>query len=214
MNKYKFLGLAGAVAVLTGAAHAAPVGSSFSSVAGTPFNAVSLNGLQALGDDLVGSKVTILFAGGGSGTANWLATAAGAGSASTGAWSLALSGDSFSSNWTLTNLGNTGITGFSFGGFPGNTVFDIVDSPATTSKSANDDAFGSADAAGGVTFAIPAYSNQLSIGGLFFGDLHTSMAVNSTSVLGSGGTFRFTADADNASAATGGITSGISKPAT
>ena len=65
-----------------------------------------------------------------------------------------------------------------------------------------------------MTFATSAYSNQLSIGGVFFGDLHTSMAVNSTSVLGSGGTFRFTADADNASAATGGITSGISKPAT
>ena len=117
-------------------------------------------------------------------------------------------------NWTLTNSGTTGITGFSFDGVPGTTVFDIVDSPATTHSSANGNAFGSADASGGVTFATAAYSDQLTIFGVFFGDLYTSTAVNFAGLPGSSGTFRFTADTDNANAATGGINPGIPEPGT
>jgi Peptidase family M23 len=215
MIKFNSLALAGAAALMAaGAAHAAPIGSSFGSSAGTTFNATSLTGFQTMGDDMAGSKVTVFFTGGGSGTANWLATGAGAGSASTAGWSLALSGDSFSSSWTLTNIGGTSIVGFSFDGVPGNTVFDIVDTPANSPGSANGNGFGNADASGGVSFATAAYTNRLTIGGVFYDDLYTSMTVNFTGALASNGTFRFIADTDNASAATCGITPGIPEPET
>lgn len=214
MIKFNSLALAGAAALLgAGAAQAAPIGSSFGTSAGTEFNATALTGFQTLGDDMVGSRVTVFFSTGATGGANWVAGAAGSGSASAGGWSLGLTGDSFSSAWTLTNGNGPSIVGFSFDGVGGNTVFDIVGSPENSPGSANGNAFGDADASAGVTFAAAAYSNRLTIGGVFYDDLYTLMTVNFTGALGNG-TFQFTADTDNADAARGGITPGIPEPQT
>lgn len=210
MVHFKFLALAVGAAALCAGANAAPVGSTTSASAGTTFNTADLTGFQTSGDDMAGSKVTVFFTGGGSSTANWTS----AGSAIGTGWSLGLAGDSFSSPWTLTNTGNTGIAGFSFDGVPGNTVFDIVSGPTNSPGSSNGNAFGDADASSGVTFATAAYTNRLTVGGVFYGDLYTQMNVNFTGSLGSRGVFKFVADTDNALAATGGITPSIPEPET
>lgn len=135
---------------------------------------------------------------GGTGTANWLGTGSGVGSATGGSWSPGLSGDSISSSWTLTNTGNTSMLGFFVQRLPGNTVLDIVDTPEISPGSANGNGFGNADALAGVTFATAAYTNRLTIGGVFLSDLYTSMTVNFTGALGGGNAFQFIADTDNA----------------
>ena len=75
-------------------------------------------------------------------------------------------------------------------------MLDIVDTPENSPGSANGNGngFGNADALAGVTFATAAYTNRLTIGGVFYSDLYTSMTVNFTGALGGGGAFQFIAD--------------------
>jgi hypothetical protein len=158
---------------------------------------------------MVGSKVTVTFLGGGTSVAAWTAT----GIASTD-WSLTLGGDSFSSTWTLSNLGATTITGMMFDGVPGNTVFDIIATPATSPGSANGRAISSVDGPLGMTVAA-VYSNQLQVGGTFFGDLYTKLDLTfGGGGLGRGGVLTYVADTDNADSKKGGITPGVPEPGT
>lgn len=215
MNKFNIRALAGAVVLLAaGAAHAVDFTSSVSTSVGTAYNATSLTGFSTDGNDMVGSLVTVFFSGGGTGTASWSSLSSTSGRALGNGWSLGINGDTFNSTWTLSNTGNTGITGFSFNGVPGNTVFDIVGSPDDSPNSAAGKAFSNADGPAALVSVAAAYTNRLTVGGVFYGDLYTQLTVNFGGALASNREFQFTADTDNASAATGGITPGIPEPET
>jgi hypothetical protein len=200
---------AAALAALPLAVQAAPIVPTTNTAAGTIYNTAALTGFATFSANMVGSIVTVTFAGGGTSSANW--TAAGASAAG---WSLAVPGDTFSSNWTLANLGNNVITGMTFNGVPGNTVFDIVTDPTLSPGSARGGSIGSVDGPLGMTVDA-LYSNQLQVGGVFYGDLYTQLGLTfGGGGLGGGSSLTFVADTDNAEAARGGIVPGVPEPGT
>lgn len=191
--------------VMPGQSSAAPVGSSFVSVPGTPFDTAALTGFSTDGALMGGMEVTAFFAGGGSETVIWSAVTESA--AGTG-WTLSQPNDTFGTPWRLANSSASTITSFLIDGLLGNTAFDIVSGPFLSTGSADGRAFSSADASNTteITGATGTYSNQLSVGGVFFGDLYVRLSVAFTGTgLTSGNTFSFVADTDNARADRGGI---------
>jgi hypothetical protein len=97
---------------------------------------------------MAGMLVTGIF-GGSSVSGTWAATGVGSGGLTLpGAFSLNLSGDSFSSNWVFQNLSQNAITGLTLFGPPGKTVFDICLTPPCSS----DLSFGTDGSARGWTF--------------------------------------------------------------
>ena len=192
-------------AVAPAVTQAAPIPSSVATVVGTTYNAAALTGFQTTGAQMGGMEVTVLFAGGGSEMATW---SAGNSSATGAGWSLTQVSDTFSAPWTLVNTAATTIIGFVLNGLPGNTAFDIINGPERSPGSANGAPFGSANAsnASQITAANATYSNQLQVGGTFYGDLYVQLNVSFQGTgLTSGNDFRFVSDADNARADLGGI---------
>lgn len=189
-----------------GQATAAPVTSNVVTQAGTSYTAAALTGFATDGSLMGGMNVTAYFAGGASETVIWSGTTEAA--AGTG-WTLSQPGDTFSNPWTLANSAAGTIIGFLIDGLQGNTVFDIISDPVLSPGSARGNPFGSADATDTtlITGATGTYSNTLSIGGVFYGDLYVRLAVEFAGTgLTAGNTFRFVADTDNARADLGGIT--------
>ncbi len=196
-----------ALAFVPVAAHAVPIVPTVANLPGTVFNTAALTGFTTLSSDMVGSLVTVTFLGGGTSAASWTAT----GIASTD-WSLTIAGDTFSSSWTLSNLGALAITGLVFDGVPGNTVFDL--DVGSSPGSAGGNTISNVDGPAGMTVDA-VYSNQLQVGGTFFGDLYTKLDLTfGGGGLGAGGVLTYVADTDNADADRGGITPGIPEPGT
>lgn len=190
---------------LTNTAWAGPVASSVSAVPGTPYNTVAMTGFATDGTMMGGSEVTVNFVGGLSQTAIW---SNGTSSAAGTGWSLSLPGDSFNTPWVLANTAATTIVGFAFDGLLGNTTFDIINSPPLSPGSAAGNPFGDAVASDDteITGADATYSNELSVGGVFFGDQYVRMDVAFVGTgLTIGNSFSFIADTDNADAQFGGI---------
>jgi hypothetical protein len=184
---------------------AAPIGSSFVAVPGTPFDTAALTGFSTDGSLMGGMQVTAFFTGGGSETVSWSAATESA--AGTG-WTLSQPSDTFSNPWSLANSSASTITSFLIDGLLGNTAFDILSTNPVSPGSASGRGFTSADASNTaeITSATGTYSNQLSVGGVFFGDLYVRLSVAFEGTgLTSGETFRFVADTDNARADLGGI---------
>ena len=192
------------------AAHAVAITPTVANLPGTTFNTAALTSSSTSSADMVGSLVTVTFLGGGTSAAAWTAT----GIASTN-WSLTLAGNSFSSNWTLSNLGALAITNMVFDGVPGNTVFDIVSSPILSPGSASGREITSVDGPAGMTVGA-VYSNRLLVGGVFYNDLYTKLSLSlGGGGLGSGGVLTYVADTDNADATRdGGIKPAIPEPGT
>jgi hypothetical protein len=93
-------------------------------VPGTTNVTTAMAGYSTYGDMMAGMKVIAYFTNNTSDTAYWATTGAGAGAASGADWSLAISGDTFSAWWTLTNNNDLGIRELWIDAAPGNTVFD------------------------------------------------------------------------------------------
>jgi hypothetical protein len=211
MKSFSLLSVPGAAlaAALTlaipGQALAAPVASSFIAVPGSAFNTAALTGSATDGSLMGGMAVTVFFAAGGSETAIWNA---GTESAAGTGWSLSQPNDTFSNPWTLANSAAATISGFLIDGLSGNTTFDIVNSSTLSPGSALGRPLGAADASNTteITGATGTYSNQLSVGGVFFGDLYVRLGVEFAGTgLTGGNNFSFVADTDNARADLGGI---------
>lgn len=203
------LALAAAICAGTaGTAMAGPVGSTVSVLPGTPFNTVAMTGSATDGTLMGGSVVTVLFAGGGSESAVWSGLTSSA--VGTG-WSLSQPGDTFNTPWVLANTSADTIIEFAFDGLLGNTSFDVISDPTLSPGSARGNDFGDAiasdDTAAGILSAEATYSNELSVGGVFYGDeyLRLDVAFEGTG-LTRANTFSFEADTDNADAQRGGIT--------
>lgn len=191
-------------------AHAVAIVPTVVNVPGTTFNTAALTGFATSSADMVGSLVTVTFMGGGTSAASWTAT----GIASTD-WSLTIAGDTFSSSWTLSNLGALAITALVFDGVPGNTTFDVISSPSSSPGSSSGKSITSVDGPAGTTVDA-VYSNRLQVAGIFYDDLYTKLSLSlGGGGLGAGGVLTYVADTDTADVARGGgITPGIPEPGT
>ena len=136
-----------------------------------PSSATTLTGFRTEGDMMSGMKVTASFLDGSSQTSIWGSTGDRAGGAFGTGWSLTESRDSYSSPWTLTNLGQ-GITSLVIQAIPGNTVFDTypyLQGPLQTDGSAEGWTF---EAKLGQSPSSFAYSDEIDISqGDLFGTL-------------------------------------------
>ena len=193
------------VAISAPAASAVTITPTVTHSAGTTYSTAALTGFMTTNNDMVGSVVTVSFLNGTRGTATWTSS----GAFGTG-WSLIESGDTFSSPWTFSNTGSLTIASFSFDGVPGNTTFDIVSSPDDSPGSASGQSITSVAGPAGLTVAAN-YTNQLQVGGVFYGDEYTTLALTfggTGNGLGARQSVSFVTDTDNARATGpgGGIT--------
>lgn len=83
----------------------------------------ALTAFTTTGQQMAGMRVTAFFTGGGSEIVTWGATGASAGAAIGSGWSLAQSGDTFTSAWTLSSSAAS-IDRLLIDAGPGDTVFD------------------------------------------------------------------------------------------
>ena len=174
-------------------------------VPGTTYQTTALTGYSTYGDMMDGMTVTATFSDGSSQTAIWADTGAGAGAAS-GAlpWSLALSGDTWSSAWTLTNSRTDfGLVSLAIDAGDGDAVFDIDWSPYPgTDGSADGNTF---DRTSSNNFDVVAtYSNLVALTGFApVGDLYRNLSLSFVSAAGAPvglfGSMTFLADTDNLS---------------
>jgi hypothetical protein len=159
---------------------------------GTSYNAAGLTGYATDGSLMDGMQVTACV-GGGCTTGAWGTTGAGAGAASGTNWMLALSGDTFSSAWTLSNLSqNAVLTSLKISAREGKTVFDTFIDPEMSPDSARG---GPATYTGDFPNATAQYTDPLSIGGTFYNDLYLTLSIDFAG--GFRGNVSFTADTDN-----------------
>ena len=166
--------------------------------AGTTEYIIGITGYTTYGDNMVGMSVTANFAGAPSETVFWQATGAGAGAANGTGWSLALSGDSFTSNWTLTNSTRAAMTSLLIDPFPGETVFDTlsnIDFPSMDTPNSEN---------GAAQFNDPLTGTYTNLVGIIgdanspYGDLYRYLEVTfGPNYLPSGGSVTFLADTDN-----------------
>ncbi len=181
------------------AVQAAAVPSTVATAPGSPFNTPALAGFATTGAMMDGMVVTVTFADTTTSSGVWGATGANSGRAFGAGWSLALDGDSFTSMWALGNRGNLAIASFSIDAAPGSTSFDIIASPVLTPGSASGKAFSGVTTSGGSpTGAHATYSNQLFVGGTFYGDEYELLTVTLDGGLGADSLLQFFADTDNA----------------
>jgi hypothetical protein len=105
------------IVLLTGAtvAHAAV---SHFEIPAPAQNVPSVDSFMTTGADMAGMSVTAFFSAGAPETVPWVAGVGAAGSATGTNWTMATSGDTFSSPWTLLYTGGSGLlTGFRIDGF-------------------------------------------------------------------------------------------------
>jgi len=100
-------------------------------VNGTPFSIIDVTGFTTLGSDMGGLSVTATFAQSGTRNCSWAATSAtGGGCTVAGFFSINEDGDTFSGNWTFTNLSTfdsisiLALNGAPTGSSTSGTVFD------------------------------------------------------------------------------------------
>jgi hypothetical protein len=157
-----------------------------------------MSGYDTTNANMVGSVVSVTFADGTTASATWTT----AGANVNNVFSLLETGDTYTDPFDLVNLSASAITSFSFNGVPGNTTFDIVVSPDDTPGSSSGLPFSSASTNGSPTPTVAVnYTNELIVGGTFWGDEYTEMDVTlGGSGLVSGQTLQYLTDTDNATA--------------
>jgi hypothetical protein len=181
-------------------AYANPITPVVTTSAGTIYKTTAITTDATTNATMVGSEVTVTFAGGATETDSWTS----AGASGTG-WSLTEDGNTYTGTWTLSNTGGAAILGFTFNGVPGNTTFDVIDSPDDTPNSGAGRPFSDVNGPAGLAIAA-AYTNELQVGGIFYGDEYTELNVTlNNGGLAGGQNLTYEADTDNATA-TSGIT--------
>ena len=170
--------------------------------AGSTYSTDAMTGFTTFGDDMDGTLVTVTFANGSTGSASFADTGSGSGAAAAGSWSLAVSGDTFSSSpgaWTLINSStdpDLKITKIVVDGKPGKTSFDRTDPSTGTDGSARGLDFTFDTAA--FDYDITAtYRDLLALTGFApVGDEYTTLELAFKDAFA--GRLVFAADADNA----------------
>ncbi|MFB3828033.1 MAG: PEP-CTERM sorting domain-containing protein [Bryobacteraceae bacterium] len=169
-----------------------------------------LTGYSTYGDQMAGMRVTAWWQSGASVTAIWTATGSGAGAAAAAdLFSVSLSGDSWNSPWSLTNLAASQLTRLLLDGPPGLTVFDTVPYIDGTPGSAQGWAF---QRLSGASDVVATYRNKAAvIGNPVQGDLYTQLDLAITG-LDSGDIMTWRSDTD--SVPSGGSVNPVPEPAT
>lgn len=188
------LGLAVAMA---GNAYAAPIVNIINSD-GDLYNTDKLTEYTTDGSLMDGMEVTTCFA---SAACETVAFDGTVGSTSYGeavgsGWSLSVNGNTFSSPFTFST--SQDVTSILVNGRPGNTIFDILGGDFRSPDSAQGKPFtlsNSGDLADNTTVNVE-YSDKLSVQGVFYDDLFTTMAIDFGGSLFSG-MFSFLTDTDN-----------------
>lgn len=195
-NKKAIAGLGLALA-MAGNAYAAPM-VNVSNTDGDLYNTDALTGFQTDGLKMDGMEVTTCFT---SAACETVAFDGTVGSSSYGeavgsGWSLTFSGDTFGSPFTYST--DQSITSILLNGRPGNTIFDIVSGSTASPNSALGRPFTLSDSGDLADDAVVnvEYSDKLSLGGVFYNDLFTTMAIDFGGSLFSG-MFSFISDTDN-----------------
>lgn len=191
----------GLALVMAGNAYAAPM-VNVSNTDGNLYDTDALTGFSTNGSKMDGMEVTTCFDSLPCDTAIFDGTVGSSnyGIAEGNGWSLSINGDTFSNPFTFNSLVDNqlgGVTNILLNGRPGNTIFDIVSSPSLSPNSAQGNAFQLNDA--GDLGDLPVnvqYSDKLSIGGVFYDDLFTTMAIDFGDQTFAG-SFSFLADTDN-----------------
>lgn len=184
---------AGAVVALLTATAAQAATVTITKVAGSPFNTAALTGFTTTGADMDGMSVTACQ-GVTCSTGLWAGTGIGSGGASGTGWGMTLNGNSFDNPFVFTTTG--GVTSFSMNGRPGRTIFDTIAGTVESPGSALGRPF---DLVAGVSdpeFIDVSYTDQLSVGGTFYGDLYTVLNVSFRGAAFTG-TLSFVTDTDN-----------------
>jgi len=205
-----------AAVLASGVAGATAITPTVSTTAGTTYNTTGLTGFATLGDAMDGMRVTTYFSGGGSETATWGDTGAGAGAASGTGWTLSMGGNTNTTAWVLTNTGQTDILRVFINARPGDTVFDYILTPEHTPGSSNGGNIGQFNGTVTPTVDGPAgmavagvYSDRLMLNNVDYGDLFLTLDLSFSKTSGGGlaggETLRFTSDTDSI-ARTGDIT--------
>jgi hypothetical protein len=195
--------LAAALFLTAVSAQASPLSNTVTRTPGTSFDTNGITNFSTTGADMTGMRVTALFGNGTQGTLTWGATGVDSGAAANSHWSLSQSGDTINSAWTLTNIDvASGIVGLIIDGRLGSTTFDTLADGQVNEHSPNSSdgkAFTSANGPSGLTIDVT-YTDQLSVGGSFFGDEYLRMIVSfGNTLLGAGAdSLTFQADTDNA----------------
>lgn len=198
----KFAASLGLALFLAGNAYAAPMVNVISTD-GDLYDTDALTGFSTNGSKMDGMEVTTCFDSMNCETVSFDGTVGSSnyGEAVGSGWSLTMDGDTYSNPFTFSSdvrnpLG--GVTNILINGRPGNTIFDIISSPSLSPNSAQGKPFTLVDDddLSGLDDVNVEYSDKLSIGGVFYDDLFTTMAIDFGD-LTFAGTFSFLSDTDN-----------------
>ena len=201
-NRKVVIGL-GLAAAMAGNAYAAPIVNVTNSD-GDLYNTEMLTGYSTDGSLMDGMEITTCFA---SAACETVAFDGTVGSTSYGeavgsGWSLSVNGDTYNSPFTFNSVQD--VTSIVLNGRPGNTIFDILGGDFRSPNSAQGKPFtlsNTGDLADGTTVNVE-YSDKLSLDGVFYDDLFTTMAIDFGGSLFSG-MFSFLSDTDNNNFAAG-----------
>ena len=201
-NRKVVMGL-GLAAAMAGNAYAAPIVNVVNSD-GDLYNTEMLTGYSTDGSLMDGMEITTCFA---SAACETVAFDGTVGSTSYGeavgsGWSLSVNGDTYNSPFTFNSVQD--VTSIVLNGRPGNTIFDILGGDFRSPNSAQGKPFtlsNTGDLADGTTVNVE-YSDKLSLDGVFYDDLFTTMAIDFGGSLFSG-MFSFLSDTDNNNFAAG-----------
>lgn len=196
-------------------------------VAGTTVNAIDITGFATTGDQMSGMIVTGNFdssVGLVSLDCIWAAGAGTSGSCaasgSGAAFSLALTGDTFSATWSLGVTGSLNLRSLFFNGLPGFTVFDRDPALSTDGSANGADATGSTlGAANAAIDGTATYINQVgTMGNPPVGDIYSRVeivfnGVGVAPIIG-GPAATFTMDTDSIGLRGGDPGSGVPEPST
>lgn len=187
----------GLALVMAGNTYAAPIVNVTNSN-GDLYNTEALTGFQTSGSQMDGMEITTCFA---SAACETVAFDGTVGSSSYGeavgsGWSFSINGDTFGSPFTFST--DQSIVSILLNGRPGNTIFDILGDSTHSPNSALGKPFtlsNAGDLTDDTTVNVE-YSDKLSIGGVFYNDLFTTMAIDFGGSAFSG-MFSFITDTDN-----------------
>lgn len=207
----KFRATSIAAAAIAGAcisAHAlTPYPSASVFTSGTDYTTKALTTFATFSANMVGSVVTVRFGDGTQEAISWAAS----GALGTG-WRLDVRNDSFGDGaWKLSNDGSKSITGLTFDGRPGNTVFDVVPFIVNSPNSMRGKPLGDVFAANDIGFAQASYRDRLLVDGIWYEDLYLVMDISLRRPLMAGDLI-YSADTDNIDLLLGGITQVVPEP--
>lgn len=195
-NRKLVMGL-GLAAAMAGNAYAAPIVNVVNSD-GDLYDTKMLSEYTTDGSLMDGMEVTTCFASAACETVTFDGTVGSSayGEAVGSGWSLSVNGNTFSSPFTFNTVQD--VTSIVLNGRPGNTIFDILGGDFRSPDSFQGKPFqlsNAGDLADGTTVNVE-YSDKLSVDGVFYDDLFTTMAIDFDGSLFSG-MFSFLSDTDN-----------------